>query len=112
MPSSLTCPDDAELLAAAAGELMGEGLQAHLGQCTRCRNRLEQIEAELALLHGRAPEAALVPLAASAMASGPGETDAERHAGNRTQSWASLPPDSGASEAAPPSTTGAGADHG
>ena len=100
MPSSLTCPDDAELLAAAAGERMGEEVRSHLDQCSGCRERLEQIKAELALLQHRAPAAAFVPGAASAVVAGPGYAGGERQEGDPTRSWAS-PPDDSAAPVAP-----------
>ena len=50
MPSSLTCPDDAELLAVAAGEEPSAELREHLADCSSCRSRLERFRAELALL--------------------------------------------------------------
>ncbi len=62
MPSSLTCPEDAELLAVAAGEEPSETLQAHLNDCARCRERLGHVRSELSLLRESPPSA---PLAAS-----------------------------------------------
>ncbi len=112
MPSSLTCPDDAELLAAAAGERMGEEVRSHLDQCSGCRERLEQIKAELALLQHRAPAAAFVPGAASAVVAGPGYAGGERQEGDPTRSWASPPDDSAAPGSAPPSTASNGSDRG
>jgi hypothetical protein len=43
MPSSPTCPDDADLLAVAAGEEPSAELRAHLAVCPHCPGRLERM---------------------------------------------------------------------
>jgi hypothetical protein len=58
MASSLTCLEDPELLAVAAGEELPERSRPHLAECSSCRERLEQFKAELALLRDAAPNAA------------------------------------------------------
>jgi hypothetical protein len=58
MPSSLTCPSEEELLAVAAGEEPSDELRRHLAECPSCRERLEQLQAERALLRKVAPRAA------------------------------------------------------
>jgi len=113
MPSSPTCPDDAELLAAAAGEPMLEEVRSHLDQCLACRERLEQIRAELALLQHRVPADALAPATASAMASGPSVTDGDPHPSSSTRSWpsgaaGSADPEDAGSSAASNGTDGGG----
>ena len=49
MPSSLTCPDDADLLAVAAGEEPSEELQKHLEECSSCSVRLDRFRSEFEL---------------------------------------------------------------
>jgi predicted Ser/Thr protein kinase len=61
MPSSLTCPSEEELLAAAAGEEPSDELRRHLAECPSCRGRLERRRAELAQLRKVAPRAASPP---------------------------------------------------
>ena len=50
MPSSLTCPDETELLALAMGEPVPAEVDAHLAGCASCQTRLERLKAEVALL--------------------------------------------------------------
>jgi predicted Ser/Thr protein kinase len=50
MPSSLTCPEEAELLALAMGDPVPAEVTAHLAGCASCQTRLEQFKAEVALL--------------------------------------------------------------
>jgi predicted Ser/Thr protein kinase len=52
----LSCPDEAVLLAAAAGEPLSPELRQHLADCESCRDRLEQIKIELELLRAAAAE--------------------------------------------------------
>ena len=42
MPSSLTCPDEADLLALAMGEPVAAAIAAHVAGCTSCQTRLER----------------------------------------------------------------------
>src|SRR6516165_4453777 len=49
MPSSLTCPGDADLLAVAAGEEPSEELQKHLEECRSCSVRLDRFRSEFEL---------------------------------------------------------------
>jgi predicted Ser/Thr protein kinase len=65
MPLSLTCPDDAELLAVASGDPPSAELKAHLADCPTCRKRLELLRVEVGLLRGRPPVAPLIPSTAS-----------------------------------------------
>jgi len=75
MATTLVCPEEAELLALAAGEEPSEELRAHLSRCPTCPGRLEQLKAELAELREGAPGAPLSP----ATASGPAAVPATRY---------------------------------
>ena len=57
MPSSLTCPDDAELLAVASGDEPSPALRGHLADCSKCRERLEHFHAGVGLLRRAASQA-------------------------------------------------------
>jgi anti-sigma factor RsiW len=78
MRSSLTCPDEADLLAAADGEPIPDELHAHLAGCPACAGRLEQIKAEIARLREvtfqAVPAAATASLAFSTLAQPDGKT--------------------------------------
>jgi anti-sigma factor RsiW len=50
MPSILTCPQETELLALAAGEADSEAIRMHLARCPRCRDRLARFTAEVVVL--------------------------------------------------------------
>ena len=63
MPSSLTCPEEAELLALAMGEPVPAEVAAHLAECPSCQSRLEQLKAEVALLRADRPEGSVSPSA-------------------------------------------------
>jgi predicted Ser/Thr protein kinase len=65
MPSILTCPDDAELLAAAGGEQLSAELQEHLAQCPRCPERVNRYRGEMAALRECVPDLASSPSPAS-----------------------------------------------
>jgi hypothetical protein len=65
MPSSLTCPDDAELLAVASGDPPSAELEAHLANCPICPERLELLRAEVGQLRGRLSVVPLIPSTAS-----------------------------------------------
>ena len=54
MPSSLTCPEEAELLAVAAGEEPPDELRMHLSGCPHCRERLGQLDLEVAMFRENA----------------------------------------------------------
>jgi hypothetical protein len=56
MPSTATCPEDVELLAAAAGDDPSEDVRRHLADCSRCRERLERFRAEVGLLRRQTPQ--------------------------------------------------------
>jgi predicted Ser/Thr protein kinase len=71
MDSTLTCPDEAELLAVATGESISQELRAHLADCSNCRVRLEQFQAEVLLLREQPAEPRLAPATASEPASDP-----------------------------------------
>src|SRR3954471_17299684 len=49
MPSSLTCPEEAELLAVTAGEEPSDELRMHLSGCPLCLERLGQLNLEVAM---------------------------------------------------------------
>jgi hypothetical protein len=55
MPSSLTCPEEAELLAVAAGEEASNELRMHLAGCPLCRERLGRLAADIAMLKQVSP---------------------------------------------------------
>jgi serine/threonine protein kinase len=60
--SATPCPDDHELLAVASGEEATPDLRGHLETCSQCRQRLEQLRAEVsnlraALCYGDVPAA-------------------------------------------------------
>ncbi len=76
MVMGLMCPEEAELLAVAAGEKPSEELRAHLSGCQTCAGRLAQLKVELAALREGAPrESPLSP----ATASGPVDVPATSH---------------------------------
>jgi hypothetical protein len=56
MPSSLTCPEEAELLAVAAGEDPSVELRMHLSGCPLCRELLGKLEFDIALLKQVSPD--------------------------------------------------------
>jgi eukaryotic-like serine/threonine-protein kinase len=87
MPSSLTCPDDAELLAVASGESISEGLRTHLGDCSKCRERLERFQAELALLREQPPETALSPSTVSQPGSNAATANGQADDSHATGPW-------------------------
>ncbi len=87
MPSSLTCSDDAELLAVASGESMPEELRAHLADCSTCRERLERFRAELALLRARPPEAPLAPSTAGQPSSDAAAANGGADDSHATTAW-------------------------
>ena len=61
MPSSLTCPEDAELLALAMGEPVPAEVTAHLAGCASCQARLDRFQADVAILRANRPGASLLP---------------------------------------------------
>ena len=61
MPSSLTCPEDPELLAVASGEEPSEAFRAHLAGCSRCREQVDRYRVEMELLRAGASDAPLAP---------------------------------------------------
>jgi len=75
MATNLMCPEEAELLALAAGEEPSAELRAHVSRCPECPGRLERLKAELAELRAGAPQAPLSP----ATVSGPVAVPATRH---------------------------------
>ncbi len=61
MPSSLTCPEEAELLALAMGDPVPAEVTAHVAGCPSCQSRLEQLKAEVALFRAGGQDAFLSP---------------------------------------------------
>ena len=60
MPSTLACPDEAELLALAMGEPVAAAVTAHVAECASCQAKLDRFQAEVASLrqnhaHGTTP---------------------------------------------------------
>jgi serine/threonine protein kinase len=87
MPSSLTCPDDGELLAVAAGEAPSAELRKHLAECPECRARQEQFQAELAVFRQMPPAAFLSPCTAGEPASDPSTANGRADASAATAAW-------------------------
>jgi hypothetical protein len=79
MTSSLTCREDAELLAVAAGEEPSEELRKHLDECPSCSARLARYRAEVELFRQEALALSSPPLAVSSLTAEPvtsnGRTD-------------------------------------
>jgi serine/threonine protein kinase len=61
MTSTLTCPDETELLALAVGEPVAPAVTAHVDGCASCQARLDRLGAEVALLRANRPEAPRPP---------------------------------------------------
>src|SRR5271168_3408380 len=61
MTTTLTCPDETELLALAMGEPVAAAMTAHVDGCSKCQTTLDQLQAELSLLRANRPEAPLSP---------------------------------------------------
>ncbi len=61
MPSTLTCPDETDLLALAMGEPVSAALTAHVAGCTRCQAKRDRLQAEVALLRDNRQKAPLSP---------------------------------------------------
>jgi len=59
MPLSLTCPEEPELLALAMGDAVPAEVTAHLAGCASCQSRLDQLQAEVALLRADQQEGSL-----------------------------------------------------
>jgi serine/threonine protein kinase len=77
MPSSLTHPEDPELLAVAAGEEPSEALRAHLAACGRCREQVEQYKVEMELFRAGARQASLSPATVSTLAPDQGTSNGQ-----------------------------------
>ncbi len=69
MPSILTCPDEAELLAVAAGDEVSDDVRQHLDQCPRCPELVQHYRALVVALRNGEPGASLVPSTASELTS-------------------------------------------
>ncbi len=85
MAAILTCPDEHELLPVATGEPAGDAVEQHLDACPTCRERVEQLRAELTALRldlgdgsGPAGDAAPEPSGPAAVAARAGSTEAPR----------------------------------
>jgi Protein kinase domain/Domain of unknown function (DUF4384) len=100
MPSSLTCPDDAELLALAAGDPPSAEMRSHLDECASCRARLGRFQAELAQLRAGAPVAGPSPSTAQEPTSRLSSTNGRGDDRGATAPWES----DGATEAGPPAS--------
>jgi anti-sigma factor RsiW len=61
MPSILTCPDEAELLAVAAGDEVSDDVRRHLEQCPRCPELVQHYRSLVAVLRNGEPGASLSP---------------------------------------------------
>jgi hypothetical protein len=74
MATILACPEETDLLALALGEPGLAEVGAHVDGCASCQKRLEQIQAELALLRANPPE---MPLARSTVPSAASEATSD-----------------------------------
>lgn len=93
MTTTLTCPDNAELLALAMGESVAAAVPAHVGSCPRCETALALLQVELALLRANQPE---VPSSASITTepdSGHSDTDSPDDHPGTTATWKSNDPE-------------------
>src|SRR5208283_2769681 len=96
MPSSLTCPDEAELPALAMGDPGPAEVTAHLAGCPSCQSRLEQLKAEVVLLRADRQEGAFspslspAPLTVSEAMSHPDATNGQVEHADATAPWESL----------------------
>ena len=96
MPSSLTCPDDAELLALAMGDPVPAEVTAHVAGCPSCQSRLEQLKAEVALLRADQQEGSFPPSLSPAPStvsepmSPPDATNGQVEHADATAPWESL----------------------
>ena len=77
MTTTLTCPDETELLALAMGEPVAARVTAHVNGCSKCQTTLEQIQAEVSLLRANrpplSPSATIEPKTGHADANGSGD---------------------------------------
>ncbi len=87
MVLSLTCPDDAELLAVVVGEGPSEELREHLDVCPKCPGRLEQLRTEVAVLRERPPEAPLSPSTAGEPEADPATANGHVDDSDVTATW-------------------------
>jgi hypothetical protein len=87
MPSSLTCPDDAELLAVASGDELSPGQRGHLADCSRCRERLERFHAGVGLLRPAASQAGPAASTASGPACDLGNANGQADDSDATAPW-------------------------
>jgi eukaryotic-like serine/threonine-protein kinase len=78
MTTTLTCPDETELLALAMGEPVGARVTAHVGGCSKCQTTLDQLQAELALLRANQPEAPLSSSTTNEPKTGHADTNGSR----------------------------------
>jgi hypothetical protein len=61
MPTILACPEETDLLALAMGEPGLAEVAAHVNGCASCQKRLEELQAEVALLRANQSEISLSP---------------------------------------------------
>jgi len=61
MPTILACPEETDLLALAMGEPGLAEVAAHVDGCTSCQKRLDQLQAEVAILRSNQSEISLSP---------------------------------------------------
>ncbi len=61
MPSTLTCPEESELLPLAMGDPVPTEVTAHLAGCPNCQSRLEHLKAEVAQFRAEQPEGCFSP---------------------------------------------------
>ncbi len=84
MASSLTCPDEAELLRIAVEEPVQPAVLGHIESCSRCRGRVKQLRAEAQSLAGHYRNGAT---SASTQGSPAVSEPADSSSGGTTTSW-------------------------
>src|SRR5207248_1562571 len=94
-----TCPDEAEILPVAAGDPAEDALREHLEGCTACRERLEQLRAEVSSLRRDLEDVMPLPSTEpdSAM-----DHDGEPSSGGTTVDWAPADPAVAGTTTVPP----------
>jgi predicted Ser/Thr protein kinase len=84
MPSSLTCPEEPELLAVAAGDEPRAELRNHLAGCSQCRDQVERYQVQMEQLRAGASEPPLAPSTMSGPGAGHGVSSGQAQDSDRT----------------------------
>jgi serine/threonine protein kinase len=93
MTTTLACPDETEMLALAMGEPVAAAVTAHLAGCASCRTKLDQLQAEVALLRAHRPEAPVLPSTVRKPESNPDGAQGSGENAGATPSWESHDPE-------------------